>query len=162
MLRWVSVGLLLICATLLALASVGEARVDTKNNQSTPFRIRTPDRVIVTEGALRPIMSLEPRRPEFSPAREGIVTVFVVLDEPPTLSRLHGRELAVQALQIRNQQNDLIEILTSEPYNAVLVGRITLSANALIVTVDASHLESIQQLPGVSRIEMDRPMRLGE
>ncbi|GAB4311471.1 MAG: hypothetical protein Kow00117_04640 [Phototrophicales bacterium] len=134
---------------------------DAQHAQTTPFRARTPQRFNLTEAPLRPIMSLEPRRPEFFPNHEGIITAIVVLDEPPALNHQRGMAFSRQVINIKQQQQSFIDILTAEPYNAVLIGRITLSANALIISVDASWLEAIATLPGVLSIQQDRPMRLG-
>lgn len=135
---------------------------EDNNNQSTPFRGNTPQRFSMTNSPLRPVGSLEPRRPEFAPVREGVVTLMVVLEDAPALRHVRGVEFSQRVLNIRQTQDDLISILTTEPYNATLVGRITFSANVLIITVDASLIESIEELPGVSSVQMDRPMRLGE
>lgn len=156
-------GLIFICMMLIGFATGGRISMDEDNNiQSTPFRANTPQRFSSTNIPLRPIGSLEPRRPEFRPVGEGIVTLIVTLDGAPALRRVRGVEFSQQVLNLHKQQDNLINILTAEPYNVTLIGRLTLSANALIITVDASWIESIEELEGVASVRMDRPMRLGE
>lgn len=102
---------------------------------------------------------------------EGPVMVIVQLDTEPLAA---VGEQAIQAglplpevlaqmrdqrARVQDQQRQLIEILTASPYNARLIGTTFITSNTVIIEVDASLIDQIRGLPGVTGV---RPDRIGQ
>ncbi|MBX3084886.1 MAG: hypothetical protein KF716_24840 [Anaerolineae bacterium] len=103
-----------------------------------------------------------------NPPLPNLVRVTIVLTEPPTsrfYAALHAdavysaatisQAVASQLERINQQQEELIKVVSAPPIGGSVVLRMQSALNAVVVTVDASHLPWLRSLTVVKGIYRD-------
>lgn len=96
------------------------------------------------------------------------IRVTIVLTEQPTTrfyAALHAeavystveiaRAVADQLARIHRQQDELIKVATASPFDGRVVLRMQSALNAVVMTLNASHLPKLRTLAGVKGVYRD-------